>query len=68
VRHHPLSNAYPVYALGWPHTVAEVVAGVQSIRNLDLLGRGGLFFYSHLHDQLRLGKDFVRDLATQRGR
>jgi protoporphyrinogen oxidase len=62
-RHHLLPNAYPVYALGWSRTVAEVVAGVQSIRNLDLLGRGGLFFYSHLHDQLRLGKAFVQDLV-----
>jgi protoporphyrinogen oxidase len=62
-RHHPLPNAYPVYALGWSRTVAEMVAGLRSIRNLDLLGRGGLFFYSHLHDQLRLGKDYVRELA-----
>jgi hypothetical protein len=24
-----------------------------------MLGRGGNFFYSHLHDQLRFGKDFI---------
>jgi protoporphyrinogen oxidase len=60
-RHHRLANAYPVYALDWSRTVAEVVAGVQRIGNLDLLGRSGLFFYSHLHDQLRLGKDYVRE-------
>ncbi|MGH7893231.1 MAG: protoporphyrinogen/coproporphyrinogen oxidase [Candidatus Binatia bacterium] len=65
-RHHLLPNAYPVYALDWSGTVAEVVAGVRSIRNLDLLGRGGLFLYSHLHDQLRLGKDFVSDLVAPR--
>jgi hypothetical protein len=23
------------------------------------MGRAGLFFYSHLHDQLRFGKDYV---------
>jgi protoporphyrinogen oxidase len=63
-RHHRLARAYPVYALDWSRTVAEVIAGVQHVRNLDLLGRGGLFFYSHLHDQLRLGRDYVRDLAT----
>lgn len=59
-RHHPLPNAYPVYALGWSTTVATVVAGLAGIRNLDLLGRGGLFFYSHLHDQLRLGRELVQ--------
>lgn len=41
--------------------MAEVVAGLQAVRNLDLLGRGGLFFYSHLHDQLRLGREYVRE-------
>jgi protoporphyrinogen oxidase len=65
-RHHLLPNAYPVYALDWSRTVAEVVAGLDGIRNLTLLGRGGLFFYSHLHDQLRLGMDFVDDLESQR--
>ena len=63
-RHHLLPNAYPVYALGWSRTVAEVVAGVGAIRNLDLLGRGGLFFYSHLHDQMRLAKDYVQGLGA----
>ena len=64
-RHHRLANAYPVYALDWSRTVAEVVAGLQRIANLDLLGRGGLFFYSHLHDQLRLGRDYVLDLVAR---
>jgi hypothetical protein len=32
-RHHLLPNAYPVYALGWSRTVAEVVAGLGAIRN-----------------------------------
>jgi protoporphyrinogen oxidase len=62
-RHHLLPNAYPVYHLGWERQVAIVIAALGAIRNLDLLGRGGLFFYSHLHDQLRLGKSYVRDLA-----
>src|SRR6185369_7556562 len=63
-RHHLLPNAYPVYALDWSRTAAEATAGMRGLRNLDLLGRGGLFFYSHLHDQLRLGKDYVRSLVA----
>jgi hypothetical protein len=53
-----------VYALDWSRTAAEATAGLRGLRNLDLLGRGGLFFYSHLHDQLRLGKEYVRDLVA----
>ncbi|HXJ35103.1 MAG TPA: FAD-dependent oxidoreductase [Candidatus Eisenbacteria bacterium] len=67
-RHHLLPNAYPVYALDWSRTVAAVVAGLRPLRNLDLLGRGGLFFYSHLHDQLRLGREFVRHLGRPEAR
>jgi protoporphyrinogen oxidase len=61
-RHHLLSHAYPVYALGWREGVDVVLAALRSVQNLDLLGRGALFFYSHLHDQLRLGKRYVNDL------
>lgn len=69
-RHHLLPSAYPVYALGWQRSVAVVVDALAAIRNLDLLGRGGLFFYSHLHDQLRLARDHVRALlgSTPEGR
>jgi protoporphyrinogen oxidase len=63
-RHHLLPNAYPVYALDWSRTAAEATAGLRGLRNFDLLGRGGLFFYSHLHDQLRLGKEYVCDLLA----
>jgi len=63
-RHHLLANAYPVYALDWSRSVAEVMVGLGAIRNLDLLGRGGLFFYSHLHDQLRLGREYVREIGS----
>jgi len=35
---------------------------LSAILNLDLIGRGGQFFYSHLHDQLRFGKDYVAGL------
>lgn len=62
-RHHFLPNAYPVYSLGYAAHVAEIVSGLSSIANLDLLGRGGQFFYSHLHDQLRFGKDYIASLS-----
>lgn len=36
---------------------------IGTIENLDLLGRGGLFWYSHLHDQMRLAKDWVASVT-----
>jgi len=62
-RHHFLPNAYPVYSLNYQAHIARTVEGLGAITNLDLVGRGGQFFYSHLHDQLRFGKDYVANLG-----
>jgi protoporphyrinogen oxidase len=61
--HHFLPNAYPVYSLNYAARVTQVIEGLSAISNLDLIGRGGQFFYSHLHDQLRFGKDYVARLS-----
>lgn len=63
-RHHQLRNAYPVYSLHYTKAVTVIREAMARIENLELLGRGGLFFYSHLHDQMRFGKDYVNSLAT----
>ena len=63
-RHHFLPNAYPVYSLGYREQLEEVKRGIAVVQNLDLLGRNGRFWYSHLHDQLRAAKDYVRSLAS----
>jgi protoporphyrinogen oxidase len=60
-----LRNAYPVYTLDHAEHVAMIGAALAEIENLDLLGRGGLFWYSHLHDQLRRAKDYVRALEAR---
>lgn len=67
-RHHLLPFAYPVYSLGYEREVACIVDGMASIANLDLIGRAGSFFYSHLHDQLRMGKDYIGAVAPADGR
>ena len=61
-RHHFLPNAYPVYSLNYSSRVSRIREALGAISNLDLIGRGGQFFYSHLHDQLRFGKDYVSHL------
>jgi protoporphyrinogen oxidase len=59
-----LFNAYPVYALGYAEHVRSIGEALAEIENLDVLGRGGQFWYSHLHDQMRSAKDYVRGLVS----
>ena len=67
-RHHFIANAYPVYTSGYTADVAKILEAVGRIENLDTLGRAGRFVYSHLHDQLRFGKDYVRSIALTEAR
>jgi protoporphyrinogen oxidase len=62
-RHHLLPFAYPVYSIDYAREVATITDGLASLANLDTIGRAGNFFYSHLHDQLRLSKEYVDVLA-----
>ena len=62
-RHHFIPNAYPVYTSGYAGTSPRSSTALARIENLETLGRAGRFVYSHLHDQLRFGKDYVRSLA-----
>jgi protoporphyrinogen oxidase len=59
-----LLNAYPVYSLDYAEHVEVIREALAAIENLDVLGRGGLFWYSHLHDQLRSAKDYVGALEA----
>jgi protoporphyrinogen oxidase len=61
-RHHLLANAYPVYSRNYAREIRVVRDALARIANLDVIGRAGLFFYSHLHDQLRFGKDYIEGL------
>jgi len=64
-KHHYLFNAYPVYSLDYAEKVGRITDALSEIKNLDLAGRNGLFYYSHLHDQMRFGKDYVASLSTE---
>lgn len=63
-RHHFVANAYPVYASAYEREVLEVQRALDAVDNLDTLGRAGRFVYSHLHDQLRFGRDYVGALSS----
>jgi len=52
-----------VCANGYARDVGVIREAFASVGNLETLGRAGRFVYSHLHDQLRFGKDCVRSLV-----
>lgn len=62
-RAHAIPNAYPVYARDYASDVAAIREALSRFSNLEALGRAGAFVYSHLHDQLRFGRDAVRALT-----
>jgi protoporphyrinogen oxidase len=47
---HRLQNAYPVYSRDYKETAEIVLSYLRQFRNLWTLGRGGSFFYGHVHD------------------
>jgi protoporphyrinogen oxidase len=61
-----LRDAYPVLELGFQQLLDPVMRWLDGLQNLSLSGRGGLFQYSHVHNQLRVGKDIVRRLSEER--
>ncbi len=62
-RQHFIANAYPVYVNGYARNVSVIREGLKGIANLETIGRAGRFVYSHLHDQLRFGRDYVGALT-----
>ena len=58
-KHHFLANAYPVYSTGYSSEIRIITDALAQISNLGMIGRAGLFSYGHLHDQLRMAKDYV---------
>jgi protoporphyrinogen oxidase len=61
-QHHVLANAYPVHTIDYAGKAATIRSALAQFTNLDTLGRAGAFIYSHLHDQLRFGRDYVASL------
>ena len=47
---HRLVSAYPVYSKDYQETAEVVLSYLRGFRNFWSLGRGGSFFYGHVHD------------------
>jgi protoporphyrinogen oxidase len=66
-RQHSMPNAYPVYTINYEKDAYIIRKALASVVNLETIGRAGRFVYSHLHDQLRFGKDYVRQRTGSPG-
>ena len=61
---HRLENAYPVYFKGY-ETISEIVLSyLHRFENLWTLGRGGSYFYGHLHDFVTDGFEVVNSMIN----
>ena len=59
-----LENAYPVYFKGY-ETISEIVLSyLNRFENLWTLGRGGSYFYGHLHDFVTDGFEVVNSMIN----
>ena len=54
-----LKDAYPVLELDTEIKLKEIFTYLSQFSNLKVLGRNGLFQYTHIHDMMRFGKDAV---------
>lgn len=51
-----LPFAYPILELGFEEKVQEILAYLNTFKNLHTNGRNGVFQYSHIHDMFLSGK------------
>ena len=57
--------AYPVLELGFENILRRVCDYLASFENLRLTGRNSLFAYSHLHDQMKAGRELIDQYAAR---
>ena len=61
---HRLENAYPVYFKGY-ETISEIVLSyLRRFENFWTLGRGGSYFYGHLHDFVSDGFEIANSVIN----
>lgn len=55
--------AYPVLEVGFERKASALLTYLRRFENLRILGRSGLFRYTHIHDMFRLGRTTIDSLA-----
>ena len=63
---HRLPDAYPVYFNGYDEVSEVVLNYLAKFGNLWSLGRGGSYFYGHVHDFITEASDVIRAVESYR--
>lgn len=58
-----LSHAYPVLEINYEEKVQKITTFLRGFNNLRISGRNGRFMYTHIHDQMKFGKEVIEDYS-----
>ena len=61
-----IKYAYPVLEKGFSEKIQDIMDYLNSFSNLYLSGRNGMFMYTHIHDQIRLGKEIIDSYSERK--
>lgn len=59
-------NAYPVYQIGYKEALDKVVEYVKQLKNMQIMGRGGMFRYNNMDHSILTGLIAARNLLGQK--
>ena len=60
-----INDAYPVLEYNFEDKINHLSNYLSSFRNLKILGRNGLFEYSHIHDQFISARKIINELKKK---
>tara|TARA_B100000945_G_scaffold64562_1_gene48242 strand:+ start:1992 stop:3317 length:1326 start_codon:yes stop_codon:yes gene_type:complete len=55
-----IHHAYPILELGFEKKLDSILTYLETIKNLKISGRNGLFQYSHIHDHMKNAREIFR--------
>ncbi len=62
-----LKNAYPIFTVGFEKDLQQVLTDLKKVRNLQTIGRNGLFLNSDIHDCFKMGFETARKEVERNG-
>ena len=62
-----ISNAYPIFPVGFERDLKIVLKGIEKVENLISTGRNGLFLNSDIHDCFKMGFESAEKVLERNG-
>ena len=57
-----LKNVYPIYQIGYQEPLKKIINYLQGIKNLQIIGRGGIFRYNNMDHSILTGLYAARNI------